>query len=74
MMCLWTAILEMYQWLVCYLIDRTCGRLQTMRQEGCDGFTAQNHSQVYCARSLAMAYGEVSTSYLLLPLVCSQLT
>ncbi|XP_074555214.1 peroxisomal acyl-coenzyme A oxidase 3 [Halichoeres trimaculatus] len=49
-----------YQWLVCFLLEESLGRLQQQRQVGLNDFEARNNSQVYYCRSLALAYIETN--------------
>ncbi|XP_059473398.1 peroxisomal acyl-coenzyme A oxidase 3-like [Neocloeon triangulifer] len=51
-------ILEMYQWLMCYLLGKTEALLKSYQAEGKHPFTARNESQVFHARTLSLAYIE----------------
>jgi hypothetical protein len=51
-------VLEMYQWLMCYLLEKTEFVLQSLLKDGKDSFTARNESQVFHARTLSLAYIE----------------
>jgi len=48
----------MYQWLMCYLLEKTEFLLKSLIQSGKDNFTARNESQVFHARTLSLAYIE----------------
>jgi acyl-CoA oxidase len=48
----------MYQWLMCYLLEKTELVLQSLSHSGKDSFTARNESQVFHARTLSLAYIE----------------
>lgn len=58
-----SVILETYQWLVCWLAEKAVRDYQKQVEQGKDNFTARNHSQLYSATSLAIAYGEVSNNW-----------
>ncbi|XP_056884218.1 peroxisomal acyl-coenzyme A oxidase 3 isoform X2 [Takifugu flavidus] len=47
-----------YQWLVCFLLEKSQKRLEQLRAEGQDGFEARNNSQAYYCNSLALAFIE----------------
>lgn len=49
-----------YKWLVCFLLTESSKRLQQQRSVGKGVFEAQNDSQVYYCRSLALAYIELN--------------
>uniref|UniRef100_A0A8D8LI15 Acyl-coenzyme A oxidase n=3 Tax=Cacopsylla melanoneura TaxID=428564 RepID=A0A8D8LI15_9HEMI len=51
-------VLDMYEWLVCYLLKTTADRVQFNLSRGLDSFAAKNFSQVYYARSLSVVYAE----------------
>ncbi|XP_046680668.1 peroxisomal acyl-coenzyme A oxidase 3-like isoform X2 [Homalodisca vitripennis] len=51
-------LLEAYEWLVCWLAEKTSQLYQSQVERGTDRFTARNHSQVYRGRSLSLAYAE----------------
>lgn len=55
-------ILAAYDWLVLWLLKSFQEEYELQLRNGKDPFTAKNDSQVYCARSLAIAYIEVSLS------------
>lgn len=54
-----SVVLAAYKWLVCRLLVDSAERLRAQLASGADSFTARNNSQVYYARSLAIAYIEV---------------
>ncbi|KAH3891559.1 hypothetical protein DPMN_015663 [Dreissena polymorpha] len=53
-----SVVLAAYKWLVCRLLVDSAERLHSQMGSGADSFTARNNSQVYYARSLAIAYIE----------------
>lgn len=53
-------ILNAYRWLVCYLLQLTSTKLNSMLQQNVDKFTAKNECQVFYARTLSIAYVEHS--------------
>lgn len=52
--------MEALNWLVAYLLDTTAQKLANLKKQGKSSFTARNESQSFYARTLSMAYGEVS--------------
>lgn len=53
-----TDIIRTYEWLVCWLLKATSEKLQKNLDKHGDSFTAKNESQVYYARTLAIAFIE----------------
>ncbi|XP_046685744.1 peroxisomal acyl-coenzyme A oxidase 3-like isoform X1 [Homalodisca vitripennis] len=51
-------ILQAYQWLVCWLVQKTSETYNAHVKLGKDSFTARNHSQVFNARTLSIVYIE----------------
>ena len=52
-------IVEMYQWLVCHLLEQWQEALK-LEEARSDAFHAKNNTQVFLARELALAFIEVS--------------
>nr|CAI5834655.1 unnamed protein product [Callosobruchus analis] len=60
-MCCPNKIIETYQWLITYLLRISYEKLDRQQKAGKIAFWAKNDSQVYYAKSLAIAYIQVST-------------
>lgn len=58
-------IISIYQWLNVYLLKSTYERMEKNQKGGLDAFTAKNESQVYYSRSLAIAYIQHYTLWLM---------
>jgi hypothetical protein len=59
---LFLALLAAYKWLVCWLLQATANKVKSQHQLGKDTFTAKNDSQVFFAKTLSLAFIEVSCS------------
>ncbi|XP_067621939.1 peroxisomal acyl-coenzyme A oxidase 3 isoform X2 [Eurosta solidaginis] len=51
-------VLHCYEWMLCYLLDRTSERMAEDIKLGAHRFDARNNSQVYGARDVSIAYAE----------------
>ncbi|CAB4000251.1 Peroxisomal acyl-coenzyme A oxidase 3 [Paramuricea clavata] len=49
-------ISQAFNWLVCYLLKQSEGKIQTELNSGKENFSAKNDSQVFFCRSLAIAF------------------
>ncbi|XP_022903093.1 peroxisomal acyl-coenzyme A oxidase 3-like [Onthophagus taurus] len=47
---------DVFKWVIVYLIKATAERLQNLKNQGLDSFTARNESQIFYSRSLGIAY------------------
>lgn len=56
---LFSALLGMYEWLVCYLLELTENKLAFLKTQNLDTFTAKNETQVFYAKPLSLAFIEV---------------
>lgn len=50
--------LQCYEWMLCYLLDKTANRVAQDIKAGANRFDACNNSQVYGARDLSLGYAE----------------
>ncbi|XP_050305250.1 peroxisomal acyl-coenzyme A oxidase 3-like [Anthonomus grandis grandis] len=50
------SILQIYQWLTCYLIELTTNKRQDRMDKGESKFDSRNNTQVYYAQKLSIAY------------------
>ena len=57
---LFPALLAAYKWLVCWLLQATANKVISQHQLGKDAFSAKNDSQVFFAKTLSLAFIEVS--------------
>ncbi|KAJ4439582.1 hypothetical protein ANN_07709 [Periplaneta americana] len=51
-------LLSAYKWLVCWLLQATANKVQSLLQRGKDAFTAKNDSQMFYAKPLSLAFIE----------------
>ncbi|KAK9877075.1 hypothetical protein WA026_016103 [Henosepilachna vigintioctopunctata] len=54
-------LIQIYQWLVCYLLRETYEKSQKAMQSGIDPFWVKNNHQVFLAKNLSIAYTQVRT-------------
>jgi acyl-CoA oxidase len=59
------ALLAAYKWLVCWLLQATANKTKSQHQIGKDVFSAKNDSQVFFAKTLSLAFIEVSLNFAL---------
>ncbi len=52
-------LLKTFDWIVAYLLEKTAGRVESLRKQGLGGFENRNGSQVFYARNLAISYAQV---------------
>ncbi|XP_055389389.1 peroxisomal acyl-coenzyme A oxidase 3 [Condylostylus longicornis] len=48
--------IECFEWLICYLLDKTASKIRNFVSNGAHRFDAKNNSQVYTARDICRAY------------------
>lgn len=53
------AIIPLYQWLTCYLLQKTYNKLENELQQRKDLFWAKNDNQVFYAKNLSIAFIQV---------------
>lgn len=58
------AIIALYQWLTCYLLQKTYNRLENDLQQRKDLFWAKNDNQVFYAKNLSLAFIQVDNRLL----------
>uniref|UniRef100_A0A0K8V1S1 Acyl-coenzyme A oxidase n=1 Tax=Bactrocera latifrons TaxID=174628 RepID=A0A0K8V1S1_BACLA len=51
-------VLQCYEWMLCYLLEKTANHMAQDIKSGAHRFDARNNSQVYGARDLSLAYAE----------------
>ncbi|XP_053595215.1 peroxisomal acyl-coenzyme A oxidase 3 isoform X2 [Microplitis demolitor] len=51
-------LLKVFQWLVCYYFEKTCQRIEALKNIGKNPFIVRNESQTFYAKSLSLIYGE----------------
>lgn len=51
-------VLNAYEWLLCWLMNETDGRITELENQGMNRFTARAHSQLYRAQNLSLIYAE----------------
>jgi hypothetical protein len=57
-------IREMFDWLVCYVLQISYKKLDSSLKSGIDLFTARNQNQVYHSKTLATVFIEVNQAFL----------
>ncbi|CAG9817104.1 unnamed protein product [Phaedon cochleariae] len=50
------SVIKTYQWVICHLLRATHNKVESQIKSGKDAFTAKSDSQVYYAKSLAIAF------------------
>ena len=51
--------MQMFEWLMCYLLKTSHQKLDEALQSGKDLFTARNENQVFYSKTLAIVFIEV---------------
>jgi len=59
---LFSVLLAAYRWLVCWLLQATANKIKSQHQLGKDAFSAKNNTQTFFAKTLSLAFIEVSCS------------
>jgi len=59
---LFSVLLAAYKWLVCWLLQATANKIKSQLQLGLDAFSAKNNTQAFFAKTLSLAFIEVSRS------------
>jgi hypothetical protein len=59
---LFSVLLAAYKWLVCWLLQATANKIKSQHQLGKDAFSAKNDTQAFFAKTLSLAFIEVSCS------------
>ena len=54
-----TAIMDLFDWLICFIIKQSYDKLDASLKSGKDSFTARNDNQVFHSKSLAIIFMEV---------------
>lgn len=58
------AIIPLYQWLTCYLLQKTYNKLENyLQQQKKDLFWSKNDIQVFYAKNLSIAFIQVQSTY-----------
>jgi Acyl-CoA oxidase. len=57
---LFSVLLAAYKWLVCWLLQATANKIKSQHQLGKDAFSAKNDTQTFFAKTLSLAFIEVS--------------
>ena len=58
------AIMNMFDWLLCYMLDKSYKKLEKNLKQGKDLFTARNENQVFYSKTLAIIFIEVGIIFL----------
>ncbi|XP_066246785.1 peroxisomal acyl-coenzyme A oxidase 3-like [Euwallacea similis] len=56
--CQLDSIITIYQWVICYLLNESDNRLESLKNKGSSSFTAKNSIQVFYAKRLSEAFIE----------------
>ena len=59
---MFSVLLAAYKWLVCWLLQATANKIKSQHQLGKDAFSAKNNTQAFFAKTLSLAFIEVSCS------------
>lgn len=60
------ALLEIYEWLLHFLLNETTKKFSSYVDSGVDRFTAKSKVQQFRAKDLALAFGQVNFSFIFL--------
>jgi hypothetical protein len=60
-----SSIMNMFDWLLCYMLDKSYKKLEHNLKQGKDLFTARNENQVFYSKTLAIIFIEVRVFYVI---------
>ena len=64
--------MNMFDWLLCYMVDKSYRKLEQNLKQGKDLFTARNENQVFYSKTLAIIFIEVEFNIKLILLKMSK--